>query len=522
MITFPSGPVTPLGHSLLISGIDPNLWLTSPDGARKFYLMGGMAPVAPGLPGQDGIIVQSVEFAAPFKHKDLQAASQDGVTWTQTVYEPGIVALQGEAHAATAAGLSAVWDAWQGTWSPRKNCTLEYITPDGGYWWAPVRLAKAWQGAVQYDRRFLYRKFQHECRIDDAFWRGAPSTDTFIPTPSVSVGEAFVGETGALSSSWTVTYSSGHTGTVQTAAGVGAYWSDSGNTTQSAEVISYNTSTSSISKSSTDYQLLTMQLGGSWAGINTGGSAFNDFYCRVDTSGNAIVCRIGFYGVWVYRVNSGAFTQIFYQPLASPPRPNETWTFYCGTQNGPRTYALRRGNTFLWGFGEPGAYSVVSSAARGFGFGMVTQGGSPSMASPIPVAYFTAADNTAAGSSTGTVQLFNVGTEDGWPTYTLTGPATRFQIGDGPGGVGGAVSIGPIAAGQAVQVTTFPQNRSVIDVANPSNNLYPLMSGRFTTPIPGVAMPADATSVIIPVAVAGGDATTSIVANLTPLRIAPV
>ena len=46
MITFPSGPVTPLGHSLLISGIDPNLWLTSPDGARKFDLMGGMAPVA--------------------------------------------------------------------------------------------------------------------------------------------------------------------------------------------------------------------------------------------------------------------------------------------------------------------------------------------------------------------------------------------------------------------------------------------------------------------------------------------
>ena len=84
------------------------------------------------------------------------------------------------------------------------------------------------------------------------------------------------------------------------------------------------------------------------------------------------------------------------------------------------------------------------------------------------------------------------------------------------------MSIGPIAAGQAVQVTTFPQNRSVIDVANPSNNLYPLMSGRFTTPIPGVAMPADATSVIIPVAVAGGNATTSIVANLTPLRIAPV
>jgi len=515
-MTYPSGTVTPLGASMLLNNIDPNLWVTSADGERTFYLMGGLSPVAPGVPGQDGIIVQSIDMAAPFKHKDLQAAQQDGVTWTQTVYEPGVIALQGEVHAQTSVGLTAVWDAWQGTWNPRQQCTLEHITLDGGYWWAPVRLAKAWQGAVKNDRRYLYRQFTHECRIDDAFWRGVPAIDVYYPTPTVGIYENFSGEgsSGTLSSSkWTVTYSSGHSGAVSQASGVGAYWNDTGNSTQSAEVIS-KTSTS------TPYQVVSLTLGSSLQGFNLGGSAYNDIWCRVDGSGNAIVCRIGWSGVYVYRVNSGVFTQMFYKPLQLAPGHGEVWTFFCGTQNGPRTYALRRNNSWVFGFAEYGAASVVPSSTCGVGFGLETQGGALAMAVPVPVATFSASDNASVSTYTGYVTLCNIGTEDGWPTYTLTGPG-QFVIGDGPGGVGGSAIIGPLSAGQVAQVTTLPRLRSIVDVYDPTNNLYPLMSGRFTTPIPGVAVPGDASSVTIPVGISGGDATSSIVANLTPLRIAP-
>jgi hypothetical protein len=532
-MTYPSGTVTPLGGSLLLNNIDPNLWVTSADGTRTFYLQGGLSPIAPGIPGQDGIIVQSVDMSAPFKHKDLQAGSQDGVTWTQTVYEPGVIALQGEVHASTAVGLQTVWDAWQGTWNPRQLCTMEYITLDGGYWWAPVRLAKAWQGAVKQDRRYLYRQFTHECRIDDAFWRGSPATDVFSLPQIAAVNQTFSTGSGALSSSlWTTTYSLSHTGTVTTATGVGAYWSDTGNSTQSAKVVS-STATNS------DYQIVSLQLGGSWQSINIGPSAYNDIYARVDSSNNAVVCRIGTNGVWLYRVNSGTFTQMFFVPLAVPPLQNEVWTFYAGTVSGnPRTFSLTRsgffplfGSSYHYGFPvlnfsevattDATQCSVYGSAARGVGFGLVTAVGTTTMSSPRPVAAFGAADHQFSTSASGFVTLCNTGTENGWPTYTLTGPASSFTIGDGPGGVSGSVSIGPIAAGQVVQVTTLPSMRSVIDVGNPTNNLYPLMSGRFTTPIPGVALPADASSVSIPVGINGGNNTTNIVAKLTPLRIHP-
>jgi len=206
--------------------------------------------------------------------------------------------------------------------------------------------------------------------------------------------------------------------------------------------------------------------------------------------------------------------------LQLAPGHGEVWTFFCGTQNGPRTYALRRNNSWVFGFAEYGAASVVPSSTCGVGFGLETQGGALAMAVPVPVATFSASDNASVSTYAGYVTLCNIGTEDGWPTYTLTGPG-QFVIGDGPGGVGGSAIIGPLSAGQVAQVTTLPRLRSIVDVYDPTNNLYPLMSGRFTTPIPGVAVPGDASSVTIPVGISGGDATSSIVANLTPLRIAP-
>lgn len=519
-LTFPSGPMPPLAASQLLNGIDEHLFVTNDNGSVpiQFWLKGPFSPCAPGLPGQDGIVLQSVEGMAPnFKHKDLQAATQDGVTWTDTVYDPAEITLVGQLHAATPQGLTNVLDAWMGAWNPKQQLIVEHISLDGGYWRARARLNSTWLGPIKNDRRFLYRPLTHKFRIDDAFWEGVISMSTWAPTPDQSFGEEFDAESGSLSSSWTVTYSSGHTGSIVLANGIGAYWSDTGNSTQSVEAI-YTTQTA------TDYQIVTIRMGGAWEGFNLGGSAYNDIWARVDGAGNGILCRIGTFSVAVYRFNSGVPTQMYWMPLRLPPLPNESWTFFCGANPaaGPRNYALWRGaasfysGAWVLGFAEPGTGSVVGSSARGTGWGMVTANTAGGMLYPVPLRSFSAGDNPNAGSG-GYVTLCNIGTEDGWPDYTLYGPGT-FDIAD----LGrGTVSIGPLASGQVAQVTTLPRIRSVVDVNNPSNNLYPLMNGRFSTPIPGVALPNQAQSVQIPVAISGASGVSSITATLTPRRVHP-
>ena len=513
-ITFPSGPMTPLAATRLIEGIDESLSVTSADGSITFYLKGPQSPLFPGIPGQDGIIIQSVDgLSPPFKHKDLQAATEDGVTWTDTVYDPAMITLQGEIHATTPQGLDYARNCWMGMWNPRQLLTMEHYTPEGGFWTAQTRLANTWTGPIKSDRRYLWRPIVHKCRIDAAFWNGPVSTDGFGATYT-TFGDGF-GTPGALSADWTLSYSpGGHTGSISVGSSGGVFWNDTGNSTQSVEAI-YNAQTTS-----TDYQIITLQMGGAWEGITLGGQAYNDIWARVDGSGNGVLCRIGFTGVWIYRYNSGTPTLMYYHPLIVPPLPNEAWAFFCGTQAGaPRTYAVWRGpflrhigGSFILGFAEVGTGSVVGSSARSVGFGMATAGGigGAGEARPIPVSAFAASDNTTVTQS-GLLQLSNIGTEDGWPTYTLTGPGI-FGIGDGPNGVGGTVNVGPLGSGQVVTVSTLPRLRS-------SNQQ--IMSGRFTTPIPGVAIPSQAQPVQIPVAITSGNGLSSVVATLTPRRIHP-
>jgi len=183
MSIFPPGALLPLQASLIKEGIDENLWYTSSTGQSKYYLKGGWSPIAPGIPGQDGIICKSVKGiqGPPFTFKDLQASSQDGVTWTETVYDPAKITFALEAHAATPRGLQAVIDEWGGAWDPRTLGTLEHITLDGGYWFCNPRLEQTWVDEIKYDRRYLWRPITHNIRIDAAFWYGPDSRFVFGP-----------------------------------------------------------------------------------------------------------------------------------------------------------------------------------------------------------------------------------------------------------------------------------------------------------------------------------------------------
>lgn len=566
MSLYPPGPITPLGATLLLNGIDAHLWFTDNTGYSQYYLDGPASPLAPGLVGQDGIIVKSHKgllTGSSFKHLDLQAATQDGVTWTDTVYDAGKIYLKLEAHAATPQGVQAVVDEWIGAWNPTLLHTLEYITLDGGYWYSQARLDQVWQDEIkQSPRRYFYMPLTHVCRLDNAFWNTIPSISTFGLSYE-SFGDTFsTAHSTNLGSNWTPMYSSGHTGFNFVAANGTVQWADSGNTAQTA-VNLYN-----AESTDTDYQVISITLAGEQfqnEGITFdlhGGKAANQIWGRLDSSGNGICCEFNYTTVKVSRYNSHTPTLMWVQPLIIPPRRNEKWTLVCGAKlnDNPRSYAVYRGNLKILQFSEVGTGSVLGSGHRGTGFGLVTAAGSLGFGEAIPlwVSDFKAADHVGATES-GQVQLSNCGTQPGYPEFLFYGPGT-LSFGDGPGS-SNMVTFGPLKDGQIALITTLPRLRGVVDLSpgaptqavptkeiqqlftlafngntpplvnwlenqfgimpEQTTNLYSLLNGEYKTPLPGVSVPHLATAQQIPVSISGGSASSRVVARLVPQRTAP-
>lgn len=463
MPTYPSGVVLPAGATEMISSTDPNLWYTDPTGTFKFYLMGGQAPW-PGI--QDGIVCTEWprNMSPPFKHLDLQAAQQDGVTWTATVYDPPEVILPLEAHGTTPQGISKVVSEWIGSWDPKKPGILEYFTLDRGYWYCNPRLSKVWQDQIKKSpRRHLKQKITHACRIDNAFWQSIPSTATF----------------------------SGLSNEVQLVTIAG--WPTGGTFPLGFKGV---TSTSPVPWNATAAQVQTMLTG-----LSTIGSG------NVTVTGPA----------------GGPYTVTFIGALAGAPQPYITG-----------------------GFGLTGGFF------------------------PEPIT----TELTQGGNGSGFVPLTNIGDQDAWPSYLVYGPGI-FSFANGPGSTS-MITFGtptdPILAGQIVLITTMPRLRSVVDltpnlpppaltpaqvfleqlidlisgvsgaltiggtsdnvgippllqwfeslfgISPPQGNLYALLNGRFTNPIPGVPQPWMAQTAHIPVAISGGNSSSKIVASITPQR----
>lgn len=573
MSTFPPGQITPLGASMLMDGIDAHVWFTSFDGNSRYYLDGPLSPLAPGVPGQDGMILKSHKgllTGSSFKHLDLQAAVQDGVTWTDTVYDAGKIVLQLEAHARTPQGVQAVVDEWIGAWNPRQLHTLEHIitTPGGGYWSAQVRLDQVWQNEIkQSPRRYFYMPLTHICRIDNAFWTSIASMSTFGLSYETFGDDFGAPNPSGLSGDWDQMYSAGHTmiefvaddGTVQI--------KDNGNSTQS--VVNLYTAT----QTTTDFQVISITLtsaqfsseGFTFAapfGGASSGQAQNHIWGRLDNAGNGIRCSFNLTTVHISRFVAGVETVMWIEPLIIPPLPGETWTLVCGANlDEPRSYSVyRSGLKITPTVNEIGANSLVGSSYRGTGFGLRTAGGVFGFGEAIPmyVAAFNASDQTADTQS-GHVQLSNPGTQDGYPELLVTGPGT-INFGDGPNS-STMVSFGPLLDGQRALITTLPRLRGVVDLtvgtatqaipqtileqlvalvfngntpplinwlesqlgALPpqTTNLYSLLNGRYKTPLPGVAIPSMATTQRIPVSITNGTLASSIIARLVPQRVAP-
>jgi hypothetical protein len=235
-----------------------------------------------------------------------------------------------------------------------------------------------------------------------------------------------------------------------------------------------------------------------------------------------------------------------------------------------RTFRVLRGGTPIMNFVESGTTSQIGSTFRSAGLGAHTSSTTP----PNRIRYWAAGDNAAAVDPdtpivrSGFIRRINVGDQDMWDRYTCIGPGT-FRFGNGPGSTE-MVEFGPLLAGQAAMIRTDPRKRGVVDLsatpiapqqqqgflqgltdllsfatANninpllsviqsifgifsgapgpvpPQGNLYSLLKGRFSEPIPARSPGNPVQPYYVKVEIEDGNADSQIIAAGTPYRRNP-
>jgi hypothetical protein len=569
MITYPRGEITPMGARMLLEGTEPHISYVSYNDSMVFHLMGPMSPM-PGVQAGVTIAAESIKgLIAPWQTLDQSGANQDGVTFQDAVYGPAEIDMLVEVHGQTAEETRTVIRDWVGSWDAHSQGELQVLTPEQGLWWAPVRWLKAPTDAMMRAssnrQRFLWT-----CRLDDSFWRSYDSVGSF-QFDYTAITETFNFTAGSLAATtlgtnWPLRYdqpNNADRGYIY-ADGSQARWRD-GTAFFSREVVAGPYKDFSTD---TDNQVINMVLG-TIPEVSLPKSAYNDIWGRMGRNangtwnGNGIRARFGFGYVSLHRFNNFIPTLLAERFLLVPPLMGEKWSLLCGFEGNTRLFKVLRNGGEVLACKENGTGSVLNSTHRGIGFGMSAALAIITQATPASVRKISAGDNSNV-SQQGYLPLTNDGDVASWPRYLLYGPGT-FSMGNGPDS-SDVVTLGPLVEGQIVLIETDPRRRSVIDltpselasntpqlglfqqlikalvsfatnnntpplleefeslfgIAPPQGNLYSLMSGRFTAPLP--ARPSGSTPVTsqIFVRIDDGTADSKIVGAVTPRRKWPL
>jgi hypothetical protein len=486
--TYPPGQISTLGTNLAKENRAPHITYVAPNGS-KYYLAG---PLAPTLGAQQGVALSHIMgLTPPFRHLDNQGARQDGITWMDTVYEPGEIDMVCEASGATAADIREIMRSWQGAWNPKEQGRLHVFTPENGEWWCRVRQLKNFTDPITYSHEnYGGQRFTWSARNDDSFWESFDSVDSFkMALSTVSDTFSRTANTTSLGSNWNQYYwyfdvSNNRIKNTSTTAGYcgldgagNAHWTPNGSIAR--EVVNLYTTSSS-----TDNQIVSVTINAPVAFDFYGGVYF-DIWGRADSNGNGIRARIGGNGVIdlvILSMFTGGTstvnpteTVLFWRPLAIPPLWNEKWTLICGTSNSARNFKVQRGDFTVVDFTESGTNSMYGSSNRRWGFGQAA-GAAQTFGSlvftgqiaPPDIQEWSAGDNRTVTQS-GTLDLVNRGDLEAWPRYLCYGPGT-FSFGDGPNNFANTVTFGPLLENQIALVTTLPRLRGVIDLSKTSLN----------------------------------------------------
>lgn len=558
MTSFPYGQISVYGANQALT--NEAIWVSyiGPNGAI-FNLAGPLAPV-PGA--QTGVVLRSFSgLVAPFTNLDLKGARQSGATYTGTVYDPLDLDLQLEFSATGPDEMRELIRAWIGAWDPTEAGILSVFTPDAGEWWCQVRMGKTIIDTFKKDYTWSGRQpFTWNCKGYGAFWESVDSVSSPMAMQYQAVSEDFAAQANAptLGSNWTQTDQTyGALGIVNAA----AQWVPPTDTavltnapSEVNQVCIYSTG------SQTENQVIGLKLTGpvlaNLFSVATLGEI--DLWGRLDSTGaNGIRLRIGQFSFKLSYFIDGVENLFYTQTMLSPPLWNDTYVLTCGTPTSPYTFTATRNGNVMWQFTDYQQVSAPLINNRNWGFGVGVPVILGNLVPPPPISQWWADDNAVVAQS-GFVTLTNRGDIPAWPRYLCYGPGT-FQF----GGPGGAIVFGPLLDGQIALLTSDPRMPAVVDLSPsqppqvltpfqqlmenlisyatnnnvppllqqfeskfgilpPQGNMYALLNGRFTTPVPATPGGTVPVPYSIPVKIVDGTSTSQIVAAITPRRRWPL
>lgn len=570
---YPAGPITPHGAYHLLAGDTPTVKLTAHDNSIVFSMMGGESipdrtmPECIQIKGMKGLI-------PPWKQIKQKGATQDGETFVTSLYDPCQIEIMAVARGRNPQYTRQVYRDLVASIDAIETSQLSWFTHDMGYWWSDIR----WQNspADPLDGIFTNRQMLSlKLTGYDAFWRSYDFADQFGFSYQNVLANFNVAVSSGLGPNWLISYAGFSVGFIH-CDGNQAIWVPDG--TQSVYPARATTTVCQYNGyvSTSDNQVVSMTFT-TFAGSYWANNSYNDLWARMGNIGtpgaNGVRLRIGAGTLTLSYFISGVEYVMRQAPLVVPPLPGDTWTLVCGapiidplgvTVTDSRAYTVQRNGSTVMSVEEIMSTTIPNSqlgaAFRGSGFGMYAGEGLFNQSTPAAVGQWSAGDNNAIAQN-GFVTAINGGDQPMWERYTCYGPGT-FTIGDGPNAIE-SVQFGPLLNNQVAQIRSDPRKYGVVDLSSkpplqqdlnfweqavkdyisfatggnvsvqlqqieslfgiqpPQGNIYSLLNGRFSIPVPARSPGYPLQSYKIPVSISGGNAASAIVAAGTPLRRLP-
>lgn len=280
-VRYPIPGVTKHGAYHLLRNDIPWMWLESADRSVVIDLMGGRSMTDRRAPESVQLLRDGIKgLVPPWRTIDQKGATQDGVTWIDSLYDPAEVTLTVMAVGRDQVHVREVVRHLIGALDTKAPCRLHFWTQDAGHWWADLRWFKTLPDVnnIAHARR---QRLTLVMRADDAFWRSDDSVDLWAPsyeamsdTFNFTAGSA---EATSLGENWPLFYIDQGGGYIS-ADGSKAVWNDQPG---------WNTGDRSVVAgpykdfaTDTDYQIVIMTTGSS-PQFAIPKSGFNDAWVRM-------------------------------------------------------------------------------------------------------------------------------------------------------------------------------------------------------------------------------------------------
>lgn len=546
-IVYPAGPATKAGCYHIRKGDLPMVSLQAYNDQIIFWLMGGLSLPDPTRP--ECVQIRDIRgLMAPWRHIEQQGANQHGVTHVDELYEPTEVDIDVVLFARDAKHLRRLRRHLHEALDAKMEIEFGYITPEEGHWWAPVRWRQKFDGSDITPNQCVLA-MTLKLQADNAFYQSYPDVAEFgfvYEDCTDTFNEADYTADKNCGPNWPIHYD-GDGGGYLYSNGHHARWRDDPDDTFTTRTREAVAGPYKDFETATDNQVVRDVLGSSpeWSAPETGA---NDLWARMgrNEDGTWDGCGIRLRRGWG-RFTLSAFVdgeEIWSRvvrgltpehPAVIIPHIGDEWTLAAGYEDDPRMFKVFRNGAEVLKYKEVGTASKLGEGYRGVGFGVRAAGAWVTQATPAIVRKIAAGDNAAVTQS-GVLERRNAGDQDAYDSFTLYGPATKFEISNGPFS-DDMIEFGPLGPGEIAHIRTDPRRRGVFDYthitgpevapalfgASPTDTMYRRMKGRFTSEcaIPRKEPGMRVKTHLIKVGITGGNADSRIVASLTPLRRYP-